>query len=264
MPIAQSLPNYFQSFSSELDIIKNRVRDIIGDKHWASDGSHKEVILKDVLRKFIPSKYEIGSGFILDEQGRSSKQIDILIYDNNSPVFFRSDDFVILPRTYVRCIIEVKTDLNKGNAFYKALENLKSAQEVLNKKPSELYSAIFSYDYNNIENKDITEVGKDIFKKISDFYKTNTITDNTVFLKKNALTSICINRHIYGLHWNEIKDPVFGIYDTRIDSFNFFVSNLLNSLDNRISHIDKLWYPTSKESRQILKENLLTFNVRDC
>lgn len=81
------------------------------------------------------------------------------------------------------------------------------------------------------------------------------------FLRK-ALSALCINQKLYGLNWNEdFHGPSkFGIYKTEQESFNFFVSNLLNSLDMTVNASKTLWYPSEKESRIIIKEPLYELN----
>jgi hypothetical protein len=95
--------------------------------------------LRRVLSNYLPNKFEVGTGFILhydkkNEKLVPSKQIDIIIYDNNRPVIFREGDFVILNDFLVRGIIEVKTKYYKNkfksefktcteNAYFVAGEN---------------------------------------------------------------------------------------------------------------------------------------------
>lgn len=261
----QSLPSYYKSFSEEIEVVKDRVRNIIGPNHWASDGSHKEAVLKEILSKFLPSEYEISSGFIVDDEGKSSKQIDIIIYKNSSPVLFRSPDFVIIPREYVKAIIEVKTDLG-GRSLISALNNLYSAQKIMNKSSQHIHTAIFAYDYNRnvnrVREQDIDEIGKGIFDVIFNFYRKKETIITEEFLRKYSLSALCVNQKLYGLNWNGDfhKPSKFGIYKTKQDSFNFFVSNLLNSLDMTVNASKTLWYPSEKESRVIIKEPLCELN----
>ncbi|WP_164731079.1 hypothetical protein [Anoxybacter fermentans] len=49
-------PKEFQeSITKELDTIRNRVRNLIGTSHWGEEGQYKEAILKNVIRRFLPS-----------------------------------------------------------------------------------------------------------------------------------------------------------------------------------------------------------------
>lgn len=265
MPIERSLPNYYRSFSKELDVTKDRVRDIIGNAHWVSDGSHKEAILQDVMRRFIPKKYAISSGFILSNDGeRCSKQLDIIVYDEASPILFGHSNFVIIPNQYVRAVIEVKTSISVESKLTDALENLYSVQSIMHSNSDNVYFGIFSYGYSNFNRIGSEDVAQRVFDKIKNFYQNKrsevTILNDLQFLQSRTLTSLCMNGQLYGLHWNGSlqTQPKFGLYHTADQSFNFFISNLLSTLDNiTINRSKTLWFPESKESRELLKKKLI-------
>jgi hypothetical protein len=125
-----NLSSYVKSITSEVDVTKNRVRDLIGDLNWNEEGRYKESILRRILSNHLPNKYEVGTGFILrqDRNGELivSKQIDIIVYDNTRPVLFKEGNFVILNDFLVRGIIEVKTRFYKEkfeSEFQKCCDN---------------------------------------------------------------------------------------------------------------------------------------------
>jgi hypothetical protein len=264
MPVERSLPNYYQSFSKELEVTKDRVRNIIGNAHWISDGTHKEAILQDVLKKFIPQKYAISSGFILSNNGETcSKQLDVIIYDQASPLLFNCSNFVIIPDQYVRAVIEVKTSLSMGSKLTDALENLYTVQSIMDRTSDNVYFGIFSFGYQNYLNIGPAKVAEQLFTRISEFYRNKRLQDthltNLQYLQRRILTSLCMNGQLYGLHWNDSthREPEFGFYDTGDQSFNFFVSNLLSTLDsNAINQSKPLWFPQSKQSRVLLRERV--------
>ena len=49
MPINQDTKKFQESITQELNTIKDRVRNLIGNKHWGEEGRYKEVILRNVL-----------------------------------------------------------------------------------------------------------------------------------------------------------------------------------------------------------------------
>lgn len=67
---------YFRSISTELDSLKNRVRHLINDQHWQTDGEWKESVLRTIIQRSAPLNMTVGRGFIVDRD-RSSTQIDI-------------------------------------------------------------------------------------------------------------------------------------------------------------------------------------------
>jgi hypothetical protein len=50
--------------------------------HQGLKGAHNELVLRDLLVRFLPRRYGVGSGIVIDSQGHSSRQCDMIIYDN--------------------------------------------------------------------------------------------------------------------------------------------------------------------------------------
>jgi hypothetical protein len=113
-----NLRAFHESTGKELLEIRDRVRNLIGRSHWGEEGRYKEIILKDVIKRFLPRKYLVGTGFIVKTENRtpiSSKQIDILVLDSNYPLLFSQGDFFITTPSSVRAVIEVKTKVQNGD-----------------------------------------------------------------------------------------------------------------------------------------------------
>ncbi|MCW4043504.1 MAG: hypothetical protein NWE90_07260 [Candidatus Bathyarchaeota archaeon] len=46
-------PEKFQkSITEELEVVKDRVRNLIGSAHWGEEGKYKEAVLTNVMRRF--------------------------------------------------------------------------------------------------------------------------------------------------------------------------------------------------------------------
>jgi len=90
----------------------NRVRDLIGSRHWLSDGHHKEFLLRTLVRRHLPSGILACRGFVIctDEPELCSKEQDILILDTTreAPAFHQGGLVVCFPRM-VLGVISVKT-----------------------------------------------------------------------------------------------------------------------------------------------------------
>src|SRR5688500_4396773 len=99
---------HFKSLAAEITAVKDHVQNLIGSAHWPTVGAWKETVLRSILRRHLPPALQIGSGFVISENGRSN-QIDVLIYDDSGPVLFRDGDLVIVTPDVVRAAIEVKT-----------------------------------------------------------------------------------------------------------------------------------------------------------
>lgn len=50
-------------------------------KHQGIKGDGNETALRDLLIKFIPKRYGVGTGIVIDRHGNQSRQCDIIIYD---------------------------------------------------------------------------------------------------------------------------------------------------------------------------------------
>lgn len=54
--------------------------------HAPTIGPVREFLVRRVLKTILPTSVHIGSGKVIDHQGKSSKQIDIIIYDPRFPM----------------------------------------------------------------------------------------------------------------------------------------------------------------------------------
>lgn len=98
--------------------------------HNGEKGSIREDIVTDFLKKYIPDKYNIGTGIIIDSDGSQSKQQDIIIYDSfTSPLFLNSKSTIMVPIENVYATIEVKSTLNKIE-LEKSVNNIKSVRNL--------------------------------------------------------------------------------------------------------------------------------------
>lgn len=94
--------------------------------HQGVKGTGNELVLIEMLKKFIPKKYGIGSGVVIDHKGNQSKQCDIIIYDNHhSPEILSISNSKFYPIELVYAVIEVKTKLTSSKAN-EAIENINS------------------------------------------------------------------------------------------------------------------------------------------
>ena len=148
-----NLIEYHKSISNELDATKNRVRQLMNNPHFPTDGELKESVLRSVIRRYIPGNTSVGRGFIHDGE-RCSRQIDILIYSNDYPVLFRDGDLVFITPDVVKGIIEVKAKLDFTN-IREAIQQLNSQVEILG--DFSCYVGLFSYEYEGEYNTQLLE-----------------------------------------------------------------------------------------------------------
>lgn len=143
------------TIAAELASLSERVRFIID--HGPSVGTYRENLLQNSLRKHLPERYHVATGFIFD----LPKQIDILIYDrvDYAPIF-REGDLVIVPPEAVRAVIEVKTKLTPSN-LESALELLHLTSLFDDNKPP-FFKGIFAFESSLKSDT--------LYQKIASFY----------------------------------------------------------------------------------------------
>lgn len=110
------LEQYYESLSAEMMAVKNRVRELLGSKHWLTDGEHKETVLRQAIRRIAPRNMAVGRGFIASP-AYTSTQIDVLVYDERYPVHYQDGDLFIIPPAACRAVIEVKSNLQSAADF---------------------------------------------------------------------------------------------------------------------------------------------------
>lgn len=152
---------YFRSLSDECATLKNRVRMLINDRHWPTDGEWKESVLRNMIRRSAPESLTIGRGFVVDHD-RCSSQIDVLIYDNSLPVLYREGDLVFIAPSSCRAIIEVKSRLTVAQ-FREAAIRLADDAEFIRPRGMEvpLFTGLFSYEISTANTAGYLQATKD-------------------------------------------------------------------------------------------------------
>lgn len=106
-----------ESFREEFDLQLNQLRRITS--HGPSIGRFVEVLLINLLKKYLPSSVDFTSGFIRGTSVKnpsSSSQIDIICYDrNNYPVLLDIGELKVVPSLAVKGMIEVKSTVTKNH-----------------------------------------------------------------------------------------------------------------------------------------------------
>jgi len=110
--VTENLLKYHESIVRELNARKDRVRNLIGDAHWLSDGEYKEAVLRSILQNHIPESISVGRGFVRTQMGLTT-QLDILLTSKRQPTLFKDGDFFIVTQDTPVSIVEVKTRQDK-------------------------------------------------------------------------------------------------------------------------------------------------------
>lgn len=97
--------------------------------HPGSKGDALENAWIEWLRIYLPSRYSVDKAIVIDHEGYTSHQIDIVIYDNYfTPFIFNQNGFKYVPAEGVYAVFEVKPDI-KDNIGY-AGEKIESVRRL--------------------------------------------------------------------------------------------------------------------------------------
>jgi hypothetical protein len=142
---------FFRSITQELSVFKDRAQGFVGSNHWQTVGEYKESLLRAVLRRHLPETAKVGRGFIVESNGEPSTQIDVIIYDAESPILYRDGDLVFLAPEAVRGVVEVKTGL-RASQVTECLGKLIDLREIFNRcAPRARFLGLFVYEARELD-----------------------------------------------------------------------------------------------------------------
>ena len=164
--------------------LEKTAKTIHGMKHQTKKGQLREIFVENLVKKLIPTQFDTGNGFIVNQCGDISKEFDVIIYDGTLiPPFLKEYNVGIYPAESVLATIEVKSWLSKD-------EIIES-----NQKANELFNII--YNRNRSFYSDI-EVRKPICTVFGFYDKTNFNYDDKkgirIWFEENTpdLWAICL------------------------------------------------------------------------
>lgn len=106
-------------------------------EHSVLKGRMREIVVEELLKPFLNPHIRAATGTIVDQYGKQSRQVDVILYDEQvmPPILFSEREGVI-PCHAVVATIEVKSLLTRKE-LKSAVENARSVK-------------LLSYDYGNI------------------------------------------------------------------------------------------------------------------
>ena len=215
---------------------KNLSRDVFVNEtgtliHPGEFGMYREKIVSELLRPFLPSKLEVGTGFIITSKNRISTQCDIIIYDRENTPVIENGEQRFFPVESVVGVVEVKSKLSKSefrDALVK-LANVKALREDIGTKNPYVFKdgSYAGFDTKtNVRDQMATfliceslefKPGDDLNRFFADIYKDldcslyhNMILslNDGVYLYYDGEKSIYHSYWTYGkLHQNKVKNP---------------------------------------------------------
>ena len=82
--------------------------------HPTAKGDVSETAWRKTFARYLPARFRVGSGFVIDSRGKSSRQVDCIIYDNvHTPTLWGEGGFLHIPAEAVHAVFEIKPEVNK-------------------------------------------------------------------------------------------------------------------------------------------------------
>ena len=124
----------FNGMQSQMSAQLNTSREFI--EHPGSKGDALENAWIEWLKRYLPNRYSVDKAIVIDHEGNTSHQMDIVIYDNwFTPFIFNQNGFYYIPAEGVYAVFEVKPDIqgNVGDKNYieYAGEKIESVRRLL-------------------------------------------------------------------------------------------------------------------------------------
>lgn len=99
--------------------------------HRGEQGAAREAIVREFLRSYLPARFDISTGFVIDAHGAVSGQLDIIIADSMvAPRFEVSGGVRFYPCESVVAVGQVRTHCDSRKKVWNAFKNLSSASEL--------------------------------------------------------------------------------------------------------------------------------------
>jgi hypothetical protein len=254
MSVEPEFVEYHRSIADELKTTQNRVRNLIRDRHWLTDGEYKEVILRKVLKSCLPEFLHVGRGFVCYSDGAST-QLDVLITDKRKPTLFQEGDLVIVTSDCVEAIIEVKTKLSLGATdLGEVLSKLaEQAQKVEKNIPNKkCWAGLLVYDSpDSLGHEGYEGTAKKLLKRISEACTGD----------EAKIDCVAFGPQMFIRYWPgaivDVGEPGWSCY-----AFNkepharlapaYFVSNLVWDVSSGLADTVKYaWFPVNKEQYRV-------------
>ena len=131
------LPDVILSISERLDsrLREARSRGRVID-HNLEHGLGVENVVRELFREYLPLRFGIAKGKIVNSDGLLSPHCDLVIYDqhNCAPLFVDDNANVILPAEAIYAVVEIKSQTN-STLLRRSFNNLQTVAEVVGDPP---------------------------------------------------------------------------------------------------------------------------------
>ena len=180
-----NLKELFTGLQSQMTATLNTNRSFI--THSGSKGDALENAWIEWLQDYLPNRYSIAKAIVIDSNGNTSHQLDIVIYDNwFTPFIFNQNGFKFIPAEGVYAVFEVKPNLSKEHIEY-AGEKIESVRKLKRTSTKMINSG------KVFPPRDLTKIIGGLLCSTSDIKGEDTISNHLSNLEGfKSLDMICV------------------------------------------------------------------------
>lgn len=134
------VPEYTDWLAASIARYEALARSVIS--HKPEKGRIVEGVVKSALRAILPGRFSIGTGFAITASGRTSPQLDLVIYDAflNAPIILEGGTG-LFPIECVYGFVEVKSVLNRDD-IHSAVEAISTVRSFAEEKKYVSYQSL--------------------------------------------------------------------------------------------------------------------------
>lgn len=167
------LTQLFTGLQKQMSAQLNTNREFID--HPGSKGDALENAWIEWLRKYLPNRYCVDKAIVIDHEGNTSQQMDIVIYDNwFTPFIFNQNGFYYIPAEGVYAVFEVKPDI-QGNVGEKNYIEY-SGEKIESVRVLKREAASFINGGKKIDPRPLTKIVGGILCSTNSFTRENNYT----------------------------------------------------------------------------------------
>ena len=109
-----------QSFAMQQSMLKTKLEmSSASITHNGTMGEVNEKHFIEIIKQYLPDRYAVDTGIVIDSNGKTSDQIDVVIFDNQyTPTLLDQQNHRFIPAESVYAVFEVKPHIDKGYLEY--------------------------------------------------------------------------------------------------------------------------------------------------
>ncbi len=109
-----------QSFAMQQTMLKTQLEmSSVSITHSGTMGDVNEKHFIEIIKRYLPDRYAVDTGIVIDSDGQTSDQIDVVVFDNQyTPTLLDQQNHRFIPAESVYAVFEVKPRVDKTYLSY--------------------------------------------------------------------------------------------------------------------------------------------------